>query len=276
MTIDRDHAYRTFVAYVRSYDPDNPRIALKISHTIRVAELCARIAEAEGLDADLAWLCGLLHDVGRFEQVRRYDTFNDALSVSHAALGEQVLFGDGDPRGPQIRAYVADDTEDDLLRSAVATHSDYRLPRNLDERTRAYCNVLRDADKVDIIKVNCICPLRDIYGVSEDEMAASTLTPSVVEAFYEHRTIPRGARKTSADILVSHICFAWELVYPESRAVMHEQGYLEQMLARQFRDPQTQETFEAMGAHMRERLFLDPRSDSPRTESLRHGADLRS
>ena len=108
---------------------------------------------------------------------------------------------------------------------------------------------------LNIIKVNCICPLRDIYGVSEDEMASSTLSPSVVEAFYEHRTIPRGTRKTPADVLVSHVCFAWELVYPESRAVMHEQGHLEQMLGRRFRDPHTQETFEAMGAHMRSLLF---------------------
>lgn len=252
MVVDRDLAYRSFFDYVRLYDPENPRIALKIEHTVRVADLCARIAGSEELDAELAWLCGLLHDVGRFEQVRRFDTFNDALSVSHAALGAQILFGDEDPRGPQIRAYVADDAEDDLLRTAVATHSAYRLPRDLDERTRAYCNVLRDADKVDIIKVNCICPLRDIYGVSEEEMAESTLTPSVVDAFYEHRTIPRGARKTPADILVSHICFAWELVYPASRAAMHEQGYLDQMLGRRFDDPDTQATFEAMGTHMRE------------------------
>lgn len=255
MTIDRNYARRAFDDYVRGYDPDNPRIALKVDHTIRVAELCARIASAEGLDADLAWLCGLLHDIGRFEQVRRYDTFNDALSVNHAVLGAEILFGDEDPKGPQIRSYVADDAEDELTRTAIATHSSYRLPRDLDDRTRAYCDVLRDADKVDIIKVNCICPLHDIYGVSEDEMASSTLSPSVVEAFYEHRTIPRGTRKTPADVLVSHICFAWELVYPESRAIMHEQGHLEQMLGRRFRDPHTQETFEAMGTHMRSLLF---------------------
>ena len=255
MIIDRHLARQAFDDYVCSYDPSNPRIALKVDHTIRVADLCAHIADAEGLDADLAWLCGLLHDVGRFEQVRRFDTFNDALSVSHAALGAQILFGDEDPRGPQIRAYVADDAEDDLLRTAVDTHSAYRLPHDLDERTRAYCNVLRDADKVDIIKVNCICPVSDIYGVSEDEMAASTLTQSVVEAFYEHRTVPRSTRKSPADILVSHVCFAWELVYPTSCVAMREQGYLEQMLGRRFCDPQTQTTFEAMGSHMRRELF---------------------
>lgn len=257
MIIDRERARRAFDGYVSAYDPSNPRIALKVEHTVRVADLCARIACSEGLDADLAWLCGLLHDVGRFEQVRRYDTFNDALSVSHAALGAQILFDGADGRDPLVRSYVGEGTEDRLLRTVIATHSAYRLPRDLDGRTRAYCDVLRDADKVDIIQVNCVCPLRDIYGVTEDEMAASTLTPAIVEKFYEHRTIPRGVRQTPADVLVSHVCFAWELVYPQSRVAVREQGYLRQMLRRRFSDPRTQETFEEMGEHMRRCLWQD-------------------
>ena len=270
--ISREQARRAFDEYVSAYDPTNPRIALKIDHTLRVAELCDRIASSEGLDSDVAWLCGLLHDVGRFEQVRRFNTFNDAVSVSHAALGADVLFGDADPRGPQIRAYVDEDDApcvrpqravatrdddkpltrlDDLLRTAIATHSAYRIPEELDPQTRAYCHVLRDADKIDIIKVNCICPIEDIYGVSERDMFESKLSPAVVEGFYEHRTLPRNIREYPADVLVGHICFAWELVYSESRRILAEQGYLERMLSRHFARPDTQHTFERMAEHMR-------------------------
>ncbi|MDO4538769.1 MAG: HD domain-containing protein [Coriobacteriales bacterium] len=262
MQIDRKRARESFAAYVADYDPHNPRIALKIAHTYRVAELCARIAAAStpagpGLtpqDVDLAWLCGLLHDVGRFEQVRRYDTFNDAASISHAALGVDVLFGEADPRGPQIRSYLNDDAQDELIRTTIATHSDYRLPEELDERTRVFCNVLRDADKIDILRVNGTCPLEDIYGVSEHDMYASELTPEVVELFYQHQTLPRSIRRHPADVLVGHICFAWELVYPESRAIMAEQGFLEGMLSRRFERADTQETFGAMASHMRAEL----------------------
>ena len=252
--IDRKRARSAFDTYVKKYDPSNPRIALKIDHTLRVAELCECIASANELDPDLAWLCGLLHDIGRFEQVRRFDTFNDAGSVPHAALGVEVLFGNADPHGPQIRSFV-DEGEDDLLRTAIATHSSYRLPTNLDDRTRAYCNVLRDADKVDIIKVNCVCPIEDIYGVSKNDMESSAISPEVEAIFYEHRTIPRGIRTFPADILVGHLCFAWELVFPISRQILMEQGHLEQMLSRHFLDPATQQTFEAMAHHMRTWLF---------------------
>lgn len=250
MQVDRRRASREFATYVEAYDPANPRIALKIAHTYRVAELCDEIARAEGLDADLAWICGLLHDIGRFEQVRRFDTFNDAASVRHAQLSAEILFDTQDPRGLQIRRYVPDPSHDDLIRTAIATHSDYQLPTNMDSETRAYCDLLRDADKIDIIRVNCLCPIEDIYGVSVDAMDRSKLSPAVVQTFFEHRTIPRNIRAFPADILVSHICFAWELVYPSSRRIILEQGYLKQMLNRRFSDTTTQETFSLLAAHL--------------------------
>ena len=254
MSIDRGRATRAFDSYVAAYDPANPRIALKVAHTWRVASLCDRIAISESLDTDLAWLCGLLHDIGRFEQVRRFDTFNDAASVAHAALGAELLFGADGASSGLIRTFASDDTQDELIHTVIATHSDYRLPHDLDPRTRAYCDVLRDADKIDILKVNCICPIKDIYGVTELDMAASELSPAVVDAFYEHHTIPRDIRSYPADILVGHICFAWELVYPESRVILLEQGRLEHMLSRRFANPRTQATFQAMANHMREQF----------------------
>lgn len=254
MTVNKQHAKEQFAAYTANYDPGNPRIALKIAHTYRVAALCKYIARSEGFDPNLAWLCGLLHDIGRFEQVRRYDTFNDARSVSHALLGVDVLFGNIDSRGTKIRDFLSETCHDDLIRTVIATHSDYRLPEDLEFQTRAMCDVLRDADKIDIIKVNCICPIEDIYGVSSEEMDASELSPAVVEMFYRHQTVPRGIRQYPADILVGHICFAWELVYPTSRQTALAQGYLWKMLGKRFTNSQTQKTFEQMEAHMREYL----------------------
>ena len=91
--IDRDRARADFKSYTDAYDATNPRIALKIEHTYHVAEACDAVAREQGWsseDIDLAWLCGLLHDMGRFEQLRRWDTFKDAESMSHAALGIEV------------------------------------------------------------------------------------------------------------------------------------------------------------------------------------------
>ena len=98
MTLDRPHARQAFAEYTSHYNAADPKVKLKIDHTYRVAALCERIANSLSLppqDVDLAWLCGLLHDVGRFEQLRRYGTFIDAKSIDHALMSVTVLFEEG-------------------------------------------------------------------------------------------------------------------------------------------------------------------------------------
>ena len=56
------------------------------------------IAKQEGFtreECELAELIGLLHDIGRFEQVKLYDSFDDANSIDHAEYGANVLFEEG-------------------------------------------------------------------------------------------------------------------------------------------------------------------------------------
>ena len=152
MKIDRARAQKAFADYAAHYNAADAKVKLKIDHTYRVSALCARIAQSLALppeDVDLAWLSGILHDVGLFEQLRRYNTFIDAQSVSHAALSVAVLFDEG-----RIRDYLDDAGADALLRTAVEWHSAFRLPEALDDRTRLFCQILRDADKIDILRVN--------------------------------------------------------------------------------------------------------------------------
>ncbi|MBP3884017.1 MAG: HD domain-containing protein [Olsenella sp.] len=253
MHVDRTLARDAFEAYVSGYDARNPRIALKVEHTIRVAELCDEIARSLGLspeEIDLAWLVGLLHDVGRFEQVRRYNSFNDRATVSHAALGVEVLFGTRAQEGI-IRNFAPSPDEDGLIRRSVALHSELRLPDSLEERDRTFCNILRDADKIDILKVNCINTSEEIYGVSNREMAESILSDEVERVFYEHRCIPRDIKSSPIDLVVGHICFAYELVYPISLEIVLKQGHLQQILDRRFEDPDTDKRFRRMGQHIR-------------------------
>lgn len=238
--------------YVSDYNAQDEKIRLKIEHTLRVAALCDRIAASCGLTGeakDLAWLTGLLHDVGRFEQLRNYGTFIDAESIDHAVYGAQILFDQG-----KIRDYAPEDTEDQLLWNAVNWHSAYRIPEDLDERTQMYCNILRDADKIDILKVNVDFPLEEIYNVTTEELRNAAVSPEVLQAFYEEHAVLRSLKKSAADYIVGHISLIYELVYPESLRITREQGFLDVLMDFWSYNPETTQAFERIREHMGEYL----------------------
>ena len=125
MNIDREKALRAFADYVKNYDVTDEKIKLKIDHTYRVCSLCQQIAAQSGFDEneiEIAWLTGLLHDVGRFEQLRRYGTFVDAKSIDHAEFGADILFKEG-----KIRDYVEDASEDALSAPYLHTKANSSL-----------------------------------------------------------------------------------------------------------------------------------------------------
>ena len=99
-------AQQEFESYLNGYDRENDRIKLKIIHTYGVVKQAEELAERMHLsteDTDLARLIALLHDIGRFEQLKRYDSFEPG-TMDHAAYGVKVLFDEG-----MIRHFLPDD-----------------------------------------------------------------------------------------------------------------------------------------------------------------------
>lgn len=242
--LNRRKVAAAFREYVAGYDASDAKIKLKIDHTLRVASLCQRIAAPAGADADLCWLSGMLHDIGRFEQVRRYNTFVDSLSVDHAAFGADLLFQEG-----LLERFCTQMTSHEraILEKAIRNHSSYRLPLELTEEEILYCNVLRDADKIDIFRVNCDTPREEIYNFTTEQLVSSPVSDEVKVCFENRTAVLRSLKKYPADYISGHICLVFELVFPISRTIAREQGYLHQLLAFHSENEDTREWF----AHMR-------------------------
>lgn len=250
--IDRERAVAAFQEYVEHYNSRDEKVRLKIEHTYRVSSLCRQIAVSLGLppqEADLAWLIGLLHDVGRFEQLKNYGTFIDAESIDHARYGAEILFARG-----RIRDYAEETEEDELLRTAVYYHNAYRIPEHLDPRTERFCHIIRDADKIDILKVNVEFPLEEIYNVTTEELRACAVSAGVMDAFEEEHAVLRDLKKTAADNVVGHISLAYELVFPISLKLAVQQGYLDRLMDFSSENPVTVEQFARIRAKMGEYL----------------------
>ena len=247
--MDRKKIICTFENYVSNYNLNDPNIYLKYKHTGKVAENCERIAKSLNLseqDIDLAWEIGMLHDIGRFEQLRRFDTFIDTESIDHAEFGGDLLFKEG-----LIQQFDDEKENYELLEKAIRLHSLYRLPDNLSERELLFCQMIRDADKIDIYRANYETGLHVIYHVTKEELLNSEITPEVYQVFCEERAIPRNIRKTIADNLVGHIALTFELVYPESKKMAIEQGYLQKLLETEFVNSETTELMKKISQRMR-------------------------
>lgn len=230
--IEKKRAEEAFYTYTSRYDADNVMIRHKVEHTMRVAENCERIAESLDLGDEsvrFAWFLGLLHDIGRFEQVRRYGTFIDSVSVDHAEFGADLLFQEG-----LIGDFPAEAlTEEWLsaLEKAIRLHNKLTLPTDLDGRTRCFCNIIRDADKADIFRVVSELPFEQRIGSSKGLIREGEASDAVMDCVREHRCVPREIRKTRFEGHVSHCCMAFELVYPESLRIVREQGCLSRLLS---------------------------------------------
>lgn len=240
--IDRRRAENAFKEYVSTYDLSDERVKLKVEHTYRVAMLCEQIARAVRCTEDeieLVWLIGLLHDFGRFEQLRRYDTFMDAKSVEHGQLGVELLYKDG-----YIRQFIDISDYDVFIQKAIWYHSVYQLPEDLTEKEKMFSQILRDADKIDILKVNVEVPIEVIYGITKDEVKNAVVTEEVMTQFLEHKTILHSTKKTIVDRLIGHLSLVFGLEYAVSVRIVKEQGYLEKILAFQSNHPKTRQQFE--------------------------------
>lgn len=238
--MDRERLVKAFETYVSNYNLKDPNIYLKYIHTGKVAENCECIAQSLGLskeDCELAWEIGMLHDIGRFEQLRRFHTFFDNLSIDHAQFGADLLFREG-----LIESFDECTAHRELIEKAVRYHSLYRIPENLTEREKMFCQIIRDADKVDIYRANYETGVHVVYQVTEEELRNSEITPEVYAVFCEERAIPREIRKTVADNLVGHVALSFELVYPKSRELANEQGFVWKLLKTEFSNPETIKT----------------------------------
>ena len=276
--INRENVINAFAEYVRNYDPSDEKIKLKIDPTYRVAGLCQRIAESLGLsepDVDIAWLLGMLHDIGRFEQIRRFGTFNDVQSVDHAEFGADLLFKEGlirkfaegyyeecelaEPENQEDEQIIKNNEHHNkdtgLLEMAIRQHNKYRVKEDLTERQRMFCDILRDADKVDIFKVNADIPMEIIYDVTTEELKNGIITKEVLESFYKKETVLKSVRRSAVDHIVGHISLLFELVYKESYRQAKEQGYVYKLLDFKSDVPEVNAEFDDMRKYVDEFLM---------------------
>ena len=240
MLIDMIEAKKAFKEYVKKYNPEDEKIKIKIAHIERVAENSKRIAENLNLsqeDIELAELIGIFHDIGRFEQVRLYHTFVDKDSINHGEYGAKVLFEDG-----LIRKFIKDDKFDRIIKLAIVNHNRADIEEGLTEREKLHAKIIRDADKTDIFTILISGDKKAIW--EKADLSDDKISDEIYREFVEDKRINYKERKTSADILVSHFNYVYDLNFPETRKIIRDNKYIDKLYQRfKFNDAETMKRF---------------------------------
>ena len=128
-----------FNEYAKTFDLTVKQIIYKYHHSFRVMEIAISL-NLNKEDIELATICGLFHDIGRFRQWTEYQTYKDQDSIDHGDLGVEIL-----------KDFLNNYKDKEIVIKATKYHNKYDVPE-LDERTTLFCNIVRDADKLDIMR----------------------------------------------------------------------------------------------------------------------------
>ena len=178
-------AMHDFIDYTEPYNEISDMCTLKIYHTIQVVNLCETIAKSIGLkeeDVELAKICGLLHDIGRFDQWKYFETFDDSKSVDHANLGVSII-----DRNDWLHEILNDEEKENIVRYSIFYHNKYKVDEELPERYKLFCNIVRDADKIDIL-----------YLYTTNDISPNTNNKAFTKEIYEALLQGKEIKKTAS------------------------------------------------------------------------------
>ena len=210
-----------FDNYISNYDKRIKPIRYKYYHSYQVEELMKKLALRLGLTKEeikIAELIGLLHDIGRFEQIKKYGMVSDVKTgVDHADESCIYLFDKG-----HIRDFIETNKYDEIIKDAIRNHNKYEIDKKLTGKNLLFTKMIRDMDKVDIYRV-----LSTEYKISFDK---DKINKKVYDSYMKHKSVDSHDRKTETDAVFAHTAFIYDINFKESFEILKETNYLNDYL----------------------------------------------
>lgn len=247
--IDFKYAMSSFKKYLENFDSQYGKINLKIRHTYGVVEASEYIAHKLNLsdeDIELAKLVALLHDIGRFEQIRKINSFIDNKDVDHAVLGNDILF-----KNNLIRDFIENNQYDGIISKAILNHNKLYIENGLNEKELLHAKIIRDADKTDNFRVKAEDDFENIMDNSSREILENdVISDNIYNDFMNNRIIVREDITTYMDFWVSYIAFIFDFNYKIGLEYIKEKDYVNIIINRlDYKRKDTKEKMENIRKH---------------------------
>ncbi|MFC2154906.1 HD domain-containing protein [Acidobacteriota bacterium] len=226
---------RNFKEYVSSYygkdSYTDKNVKIKEKHSLRVCKHIIGITESLNLEQEdvyIAETAALFHDIGRFEQLRKYKTFNDRKSENHAELGVKVLEQENLLAGLKT-------AEHEIIMKAVKFHNVRDLPTGESEAVIFFLKLLKDADKLDILQVLTNYYSSADYGSNPalelDLPNAKKLSEAVVKEILESKPVNARHVKSPEDFRILQLSWVFDLYSDFALSYVKEHGFVDKILA---------------------------------------------
>lgn len=222
--------FESFLMFYSGWNKGQARkVEIKKQHCYRVSELAGKIAASLHLEKEevaLARIAGLLHDLGRFPQLLKFNTYDDAVSGDHAAMGIDEL----------ERSNILQEVEPEagrIIKVAIYQHNKPELPGTLSAREMLFCKILRDADKLDILE-----SLTNQYSYSQEEVnhtmswdlpRGKGVSEEVAIVAKSGKAVAKEYLKTMDDIKIMQLSWVFDLNFKASFRILSNGRYVDKI-----------------------------------------------
>jgi putative nucleotidyltransferase with HDIG domain len=232
---------REFKNHVKKYNMKDKRIFYKFYHSFDTMKICVYLAKKLKLNKDdikLAKELGLLHDIGRFEQIKMYNSMNDKKFKNHGLIGVNILFDEN-----YLKEFNVDPKHYDIIKVAIINHAQNGINNGLSAKELLFCKLIRDADKIAIFKV-----IDKFLNDSNGEV-----TEELKNEFYRHLKVNFDYVKTNADDVVKTLSYAFDINYQCSFKYLKQKRILKN-LEKKINNPKLNEYFNEVNKYIDERI----------------------
>lgn len=192
-----------FYEIVSKYDLTDNNIMRKLVHSFLVADSCFSIASSQYMPIEerkFAYVCGLMHDIGRMEQWNCFASFSDSRTRHHAKLGADLLVKTG-----AIEKLGLSKSMQNVLLELVKYHA---IPyTGKDKDVLKFLPILRNAD-------NYVNLQNAASGMEKLWTTKSGVTPELLKRFQERENLHGIPITTKLDRILQFLSRAYSIELP--------------------------------------------------------------
>lgn len=214
----------SFDKFTQGYDKKNYMVQQKYDHSLNVAKNAEYIAKRLGLDTEgvyLAYVIGLIHDVGRFEQIKINNSLMDNELLDHGNYGEELL------KSGLLRQLVPESKYDDIIFKAIRNHNKHAIDESFSEDEKLYSAILRDADKLDIFENLSKGEFKDFYNIDKD----LEFSQDILNEIEKKHTIDYDFVNNNLDLVILRLAMIYDINYPCTLSVIKQNDYLNKYIS---------------------------------------------